>query len=102
MYLISYDLKRVKNYPKLYECLNGWKAQRIHESLWAANLRGGCREIVQVLMGFIDGDDAIAVFELKHGADWASLRSRTGGVNLLRSYVGSADTPAPPLNAFRR
>jgi hypothetical protein len=83
LYLISYDLKKVKNYPRLYECLNGWKAQRILESLWLANLKGPCTAIRDILTGHIDGDDELVVIELPAGIGWATLRARPLGVALL-------------------
>jgi hypothetical protein len=83
--LISYDLKKVKNYPKLYECLNQWQAQRLLESLWVANLRGPASAIRQMLANYIDGDDAIVVIELQPGIDWAALNGRPAGIALLQA-----------------
>lgn len=81
--LITYDLKKVKNYPRLYACLNQWGAQRLLESVWIANVVGPCPSVRQVLQNYIDGDDAIAVIELVSGADWSTLRVRTGGLAML-------------------
>lgn len=83
--LISYDLKRVKDYPKLYDCLNQWKAQRLLESLWVAHLVGPPATVAQILQNYVDGDDALLVIELPLGIDWAGLRAQPGGVALLRS-----------------
>lgn len=88
--LITYDLKKVKNYPKLYECLHAWKAQRLLESVWIAQLVGPCEAVRQALMYFIDGDDAIAVVELKPGLDWATMRCQQGGVAMLTAIERKA------------
>jgi hypothetical protein len=85
LYLISYDLKKVRNYPKLYECLNQWKAQRLLESLWLAHLVGPSSTVLQILRNHIDGDDALAVIELPSGIDWTTLRARPGGIALLKA-----------------
>jgi hypothetical protein len=82
--LISYDLKKVKNYPYLYTCLNQWKAQRLLESLWVANVAGPPETVRDILKAYIDGDDAIVVVELRAGTDWATLRAKPGGVALLK------------------
>jgi hypothetical protein len=85
MYLISYDLRKVKNYSKLYECLNQWKAQRLLESLWVAHVQGTSNTIRQILMNCVDGDDSLVVIELPAGIDWATQRARPGGIALLRA-----------------
>lgn len=85
-YLISYDLKRVKNYPRLYTCLNAWGAQRLLESLWMVRLPARAPAIIAILARCIDGDDAIAVIEVTSNADWATLRVRRGGVAYLKAF----------------
>jgi len=70
--IISYDLKRVKNYPRLYECLGTWGAQRLLESLWVADLVGPCPTIRDVLKAHVDADDALVIIEITPEADWAT------------------------------
>ena len=86
MHLISYDLKKTKNYPKLYQCLNQWRGHRLLESLWiVANLRGPCGEIRKILAAHIDSDDALVVIQLPRGIDWAAMRSQPGGTAFLHT-----------------
>ena len=85
LYLISYDLKKVKNYPELYKCLNSWNAERLLESLWLANLKGPTEAIRNILIGHIDNDDELVIIELPPGIDWTTLRARTPGVALLQA-----------------
>lgn len=89
-YLISYDLKRVKNYPRLYACLNQWGAKRVLESLWVAHLVGPSPAVCNILLRYIDGDDALAVFELAAGADWATYLARLEGVAQLQRTAAIA------------
>ncbi len=85
MYLISYDLRKVKNYLHLYECLVSWRAQKLIESLWVADLKGPSKAIRDTLTGFIDDDDSIVVIELPAGVDWATVRAQAAGVGLLKA-----------------
>ena len=85
MYLVSYDLRKVKNYSKLYECLHQWKAQRLLDSLWIVHVQGPSNTIRQILMNYVDGDDSLAIIELPAGIDWATQRAQPGGIALLRA-----------------
>ena len=40
VYLISYDLHKRRKYDELYRLMATWKAVRLTESQWLANLRG--------------------------------------------------------------
>ena len=40
MYMITYDLRKVRNYNPLYECFAGWNAVRLLKSVWLVDLVG--------------------------------------------------------------
>lgn len=73
-FLITYDLRKVRNYQPLYDALNNWKAVRLLESVWLVDLKGPAQTVRDLLAQFIDRDDGIAVLELRPGFDWATLR----------------------------
>ena len=84
-YLISYDLKRTKNYPRLYKLLLAWRAKRVLDSLWVAKLAGPASMIREVFRQFVDHDDAVFVTELPPGVDWAAFAANPAGIAMLRS-----------------
>ena len=87
LFLISYDFHRVKKYERLYEVLETkWKAKRLLESLWLAELKGPASEILRLLRAVIDSDDSLVVIELRGNFDWHTIRARPPGVALLRKY----------------
>jgi hypothetical protein len=85
LFLISYDLRRQRNYQPLYDCLNNWKAARLLESLWLAELVGPADTVRDILTGLIDDDDAVAVIELKAPFNWATMRTQPTGTAWLKS-----------------
>jgi hypothetical protein len=86
MYLISYDLRKVRNYEPLWKVLRDWKSVRLLESLWLTELLGPAPTIRDLLQPYIDGDDGIAVLELMPNFDWATLRCQPAGTNWLKAH----------------
>jgi CRISPR/Cas system-associated endoribonuclease Cas2 len=71
--LISYDLRRVRQYQPLYDLLARWGARRLHQSLWIADLvPGDVSSVRNELMACIDQDDQLLVLSLAENFDWAS------------------------------
>lgn len=85
LFIISYDLRKQRNYQPLYDCLNSWKATRLLESLWLADLVGPASAIRDILRASVDADDGIAVLGLTRGFDWATLNCQTLGTNWLNT-----------------
>lgn len=92
--LIAYDAHKVRNYTRLYQLMAQWKAVRLTESLWLANLRGPADVVRNMVAGTLDNDDTTAVLELKPGSDWATLRANPAGTAWLSSYVTAAQKAA--------
>ena len=74
LYFLSYDLRKQRDYKKLYDELETFKAIRILESLWCfkrSNTTAG--RIRDHFRSFIDGDDGLAVIE---SSDWATWNAQ--------------------------
>ncbi|QDC00348.1 hypothetical protein FGU64_07930 [Mesorhizobium sp. 8] len=70
-YVISYDLRKARNYDGLLKLLRSWNCVSPLESLWVGNLKGDCGAIRDLVQQQIDADDGLLVIELKSPGDWA-------------------------------
>ncbi len=74
LYFLDYDLRKQREYQKLYDELEKFRAVRILESLWCfnrvntspANLRDHFRQ-------FIDSDDGLCLSEVVNWATYGVL-----------------------------
>ena len=89
-YLITYDLHNRRNYLPLYQLMASWGAVRLTESLWMADLRGPAEAIRDLVAGKLDNDDTVAVVQLQHGTDWATLRVKPAA----NAWLGNNVTPS--------
>jgi hypothetical protein len=87
LYLITYDLRKARNYPDLYDLLKYWRAQRLLASVWLAELAGPAHEIRDIIRGTCDADDGIAVIELRTPFEWATIRAEMAGTDFLNKRV---------------
>ena len=73
-YIVSYDLRKVRNYDALYEAI---KAQENHErllgSVWAVVSDSGAASLYSFLNQFIDGDDGLLVLRSGQEGAWKNL-----------------------------
>lgn len=86
-FLISYDLRKQRNYQPLWDLLRASSAVKVLESVWLLNSNAGAGAIRDHLMTVIDKDDGVIVLPLEHGAEWGSYGSLTAGVAWLNSNV---------------
>jgi len=93
-YLVTYDLHKVRNYDGLYRLMASWSAVRLTESLWLAKLNGPADVIRNIVMAQVDGDDTVAVIELKLSADWATIRVSAAANAWLSDNVTPAQKAA--------
>lgn len=93
-YVLNYDLHKRRDYSGLYRLLAGWSAVRLTESLWLANLNGPAEVIRDIMLAQLDSDDTVAVVELKHGADWATVRVAPAASAWLSANVTPAQKAA--------
>ena len=85
-YLITYDNRAPRNYTALYRLMASWKAVKLAESVWLANLRGPASEVRRFVLSTLQPNDIVAVLELKPGSQWA-----TNGVNATANAWLSAN-----------
>ena len=84
LFLISYDEHAHRDYRKCYELLVSWRAVRLLESLWLAELRGGAEVIQRFVSEAFDSDASVAVIELPPDSDWATSNCYELGVEMLQ------------------
>lgn len=71
-YIITYDLRKARNYDALYTQLSNWGAVSLLESVWLAELNGSASAVRDVMMQCLDGDDGVAVVQLQSGFSWGT------------------------------
>lgn len=86
-FLITYDNKPPRNYTALYRLMATWKAVRLADSVWLADLNGGAEQVRNVVQSTLQRDDRVAVIELKKGADWATSHVPAAANAWLAAYV---------------
>lgn len=86
-YLISYDLRKVRNYDALVKSLRQWSCVSPLKSVWLGQLRGPASTIRDVLRQHMDGDDGLLIVELKQGSDWATYRVNEAASGWLQRNV---------------
>ncbi|WP_245431985.1 hypothetical protein [Aminobacter aminovorans] len=85
--MISYDLRKVRNYDGLIKILRGWKCISPLKSLWLGTLTGPAGTIRDLLRAQMDSDDGLIVVELKPGADWALYKTNENAAAWLQANV---------------
>jgi CRISPR/Cas system-associated endoribonuclease Cas2 len=84
-YLISYDLRKQKNYQPLYDLLKQWKASKLLESVYIIeNMKGNAAAIRDIIQNTIDNDDWLTVINLPANVDWATVRCDPAGVAAIK------------------
>lgn len=86
-FIISYDLRKARNYQPVWSALESWGAVRLLESLWVVSLNSGTAQIRDALQSLVDNDDGVAVIELKPGSDWSTLNAQRAGAAWLTSNI---------------
>lgn len=86
-YLVTYDLRKQRNYAGLIKVLRDWNAISPLESVWLATLNGPASAIRDLLRNHMDTDDGLLVVELKPGADWATYSVKENAVDWLKRNV---------------
>lgn len=73
LYFISYDLRKSRDYEKLYDELKSFNAVRILESMWCFNrINTSAAKLRDYFKKFIDADDGIVISEV---TDWATYNA---------------------------
>jgi len=88
LYLITYDLRAPgRNYGTLHKQLTDWKAARICESVWLADLTGPASTVRDILQSLIDNNDRLFVIQQFSNAQWAAHLGMSEGVDWLRKHI---------------
>lgn len=74
-FLITYDNHPPRNYMALYRLMAAWKAERLAQSVWLANLNADAGTVRDIVLRTLQINDTVAVVELKAGADWATINA---------------------------
>ena len=70
LYFLTYDLRKAKNYQKLYDEYKNFNSVKILQSTWCFNrINTSSPELRDYFKKFIDFDDGLIVSEV---SDWAS------------------------------
>lgn len=74
LYFISYDLRKSRDYQKLYDALATFNAVRILESQWCFKRQNtSAADLREFFKKYIDSDDAVCVSEVTDWATWNTL-----------------------------
>jgi hypothetical protein len=90
LFVISYDLRKARQYQRLVQQLEKWQAVRVLDSLWLANLNGTALKVRDVLRPLLDAEDGLAIIELKAGSMWATAGVQPAGLTWLKTQLPSA------------
>lgn len=71
-YMISYDLRKQRNYDPLIKQLRDWGCISPLKSLWFGNLTGSASAVRDALATHLDSDDGLIVLEIKPQSGWAT------------------------------
>jgi|KBSSwiS6_1023812.scaffolds.fasta_scaffold151890_1 hypothetical protein len=72
LFFVTYDLIKYKDYPRLWERLGQYGAQRVLLSVWVLRSNSSASAIRDDLMNFVDKDDCLLVVQ---SSDWASFNT---------------------------
>lgn len=89
-YLITYDLHKIRDYTRLYEILEKWRAVRMTESCWLAELKGPAHTVRDLIRSVLDEDDSIVVLTLIPGTEWATANASRSAANWLSNMIAQA------------
>lgn len=70
-FLITYDLKKTKDYPRLWEALRSLGACRPLLSVWVVKSGQTVQQLATTLQRFVDHDDKLLVVQLS-GPWWSA------------------------------
>lgn len=86
-YVISYDLRKVRNYDSLLKTLREWGCISPLESVWLGYLNGPATTIRDVLGAHMDADDGLMVVQLQPGSQWATRGVKENATEWFRRHV---------------
>ncbi len=80
LYFLTYDLRNKRDYQKLYDELEKFKAVRVLESTWCFNrFNTSANNLKDYFKSFVDSDDGLLLVEAK---DHATFNTQSSPENL--------------------
>jgi hypothetical protein len=86
-YIISYDLRNVRNYDALIKTLRDWGCISPLESLWLGYLNGPATTIRDLLAQHMDSDDGLVVAQLQASGQWATRQVKENAADWFRKFI---------------
>lgn len=86
-YLISYDLRKVRDYEPVYALLRSWKAARVLESVWLVELVGPAETVRNLLSAKMDANDGVFVIQLYPNSQWTTKNVQAAGAAWLQKHA---------------
>lgn len=72
-HLVTYDLVKRKDYPKLWDELKRLGGVKPQDSAWFVDINNTAAELRDHLAQFIDGDDRLMVVEFSKRPRWTKM-----------------------------
>lgn len=89
LYMISYDEKSAYDYTECYKLMRKWRAKRLLQSLWFANLNGTADDVLKAVNSALGNNAGVAVVQVFQNGDWSTIRAQKEGVQWLEEHMNS-------------
>ena len=86
LFVISYDLRKNKDYQALWDEMERLEAFKPLESVYLVDLNNSASEVRDHFKGFIDGDDGLLVIEFDTKP--AAFKCKQGTAKWIADYFG--------------
>lgn len=86
LFLVSYDLRKTKNYQPLWDEMERLEAFKPLESVYLVNLTDNITDVRDHLKGYIDSDDGLLVVEFDKKP--AAFKCKQGTAQWLKDNFG--------------
>lgn len=86
-FLISYDLRKARNYDGLIAELRSAQFISPLKSVWLGTSTLNAQGVRDALRRHMDGDDGILVVEIKTGSNWATALCNENAADWLRQKI---------------
>ena len=72
-YIVTYDLRKSRDYESLYKAIKSYKWAYVLESVWCIVTSDSAKDIRDYLKGFMDNDDGLFVIKSGTEAAWSNV-----------------------------
>jgi hypothetical protein len=89
LFMISYDEHPTRDYAECYKLLRKWRAKRLLESLWFADLNGTADAVLKAVDAALGNNASVAVVQVFSNGDWSTMAAQKEGVQWLQTHMDS-------------